>query len=71
MLKILDDSWKHEFSFPFMKTGHTLALASQMVAHLYPWLAIYIGDISLEQCFKINGEILSGPLALLVSSTDS
>jgi len=34
-------------------------------------IACGIGDISLQQCFKINGEILSGPLALLESNKEN
>jgi len=59
----------------FLNTGHTLAI-SQSVGRVpvsIDWVKITcnIGDISLQQCFKINGEILSGPLALLKSNKDN
>ena len=55
--------------------GHTVAFnqsdGSTPVSRDCIKMTFNIGNISLEQCFKINGEILSGLLALLVSSIDS
>ena len=57
--------------FPTLKTGHTFAFSQSdgntPVSRDWVKMTCNIGDISLAQCFMINGEILSGPPALLIS----